>query len=278
MGVRRVVAMGPETLKRRWLKWTLISIGSLFFLIVAAIAFLVYIASRPSRVEAVSDHWVIDYYSSLNPDGLNVKQLARRGTRRNKDISGNLAKFRYVGDDCVIYSDWDSDLYGICGEGKPVYVAFANRDRPPNLQSDTITSEERQFSVSEIKRAAQLVSEERLGGNWRAQRQAFPDSRNTGDTFILFHDENTRLPGRVYRVSQPVLAYRFLGHDCVLYVYASLEKRAYPIAAACGKRFEVYLGQTDRPSDAAGDPPLINGRAMRVSEIRQRALSERDRY
>jgi hypothetical protein len=267
-------------LKRRWLKWTLICIGAFLFLIVAAIAFLIFTPSPPSRVEAVSDHWVIEYYDRWNPDGLNVKQLARRGTLSDKRVSGNLVEFRYVGDDCVIYSDWDSDLYGVCGEGEPVYVAFADRDNPPNLLSDTITVEERQFPVSEIKRAAQLVSEERPGGHWRAQRQAFPDSSDSQDTphFILFHEENLRLSMRVYRVPGPVLAYRYLGHDCLLYVYSPFESRAYPIAATCGKRYETSLGRAERPSDAINDAPLINGHAMPVSDIRQRAMSERERY
>ena len=96
--------VNPGTLKRRWLKWTLICMGGLLFLIVTAIVWLLFSPSPPSRVKAVSDHWVIEYYDRWNPDGLNVKQLARRGTRSNKRVSGNLVEFRYAGDDCVVYS------------------------------------------------------------------------------------------------------------------------------------------------------------------------------
>ena len=134
--------MNPGILKRRWLKWTLISIGALFLLIVAAVALLLFSLSRPSRAETVSDHWVIEHYDPWNPDGRHTSFLARRSARSNKKVSGNIAAFRYVGDDCVIYSDWDSDLYGVCGESKPVFVSFADRAHPPDLPSDTITAEE----------------------------------------------------------------------------------------------------------------------------------------
>jgi len=252
-------------------------------LVVAAIALLIVGTSRPSRVEALSDHWVLEHYSPWNPDGHYAKYLARRGALRNKTVSGRILEVRYVGDDCVMYSDYDGELYGICGEGNPVYIDSFG-DHAPQLQSETVTIGERQLTVAEIKRATQLVSEQYPGGDWSAQRPAFPDFSTTPDAprFVLFHKEKTR------RFRMAVLAYRYIGHDCLLYVDPPVMRRLldpailgsgeYPIAAACGKRFEAYLGTVARPSDiAVGDAILINGRSMRIGEITRRALSETER-
>lgn len=283
--------MVPGVSKRRWLKWTLISIGALLVLIVAAIALLAFGLSRPSRVEAISDHWVLKHYDPWNPDGRHAKYLARRGALTDKTVSGNIVDFRYVGDDCVIYSDYDNKgLYGVCGEGNPVYVhsygfgGVGNNDL--SMQGETVTIGARQFTVAEIKRATQLVSEESPGGDWSAQREAFPDSSASQDAprFVLFHKERTWR-----RSTTPVLAYRYIGHDCLLFVDQPVIRRLldpailgsgkYPIAATCGKRYEAYLGTVEQPSDiAVGDVVLVNGRNMRVSEMRNRGLSERERY
>jgi len=272
-------AVNPGTRKWRWLKWTLIGMGALLFPIVATIAWLILSPRKPSRIEAVSEHWVIEHYDKGNVDGLNVTHLARRGARGNTGVSGNLLDFRYVGDDCVIYSDWATSLYGVCGEGAPVFVELASRAQAPSLESDTITTNGRQFSVAEIKRAAQHVSEERPGGHWRAQRQAFPYPSDPQGMprFILFHEDSARLVEPVRRVYGWVVAYRYLGQDCLLYVRPTVDSGEYAIVAACGERYEIDLGLVRQPSDALANPPIVLGQSMSVSEMRRRALAEKER-
>ena len=284
-GKSELKTMTQAVSKRSWLKWTLISMGAFLSLVVGAVALLLFGASRPASVEVTGDHWVLEHYHPWNPDGHYAKYLARRGALSNKTVSGEILDVRYVGDDCVIYSDYDGGLYGICGEGNPVYIDSFG-DHAPNLQSETVTIGERHFTVAEIKRAAQLVSEEYPGGDWSAQRQAFPDSSTSEDAppFVVFHKERTWR-----RFPMTVLAYRYIGHDCLLYVDPPVMRRLldpailgsgeYPIAASCGKRYEAYLGTVGRPSDIAlGDAILVNGRSMRIGEITRRALSERERW
>jgi hypothetical protein len=279
--------MAPAVSKRRWLKWMLISFSALLSLVIAAIALFAFSLGRPSRVEAISDRWVVEHYSPWNPDGHYAKYLARRGAFKNNTISGKIFDVRYVGDDCVIYSDYDYGygLYGVCGERNPVYVVGFGDHSASDLQSDPVTIGQRKFPVSEIKRAAQLASEEVPGGNWSAQREAFPDSSVPPDAphFVLFHNEQTRR-----RLPIPKLAYRYLGHDCLLYVDppgvrrlldpAILGAGQYPVAAVCGKRYDAYLGTVEQPSDiTAGEAIPVNGHNLRVKEITRRAMSERDR-
>jgi hypothetical protein len=187
-----MMTMTQAVSKRRWLKWTLISMGAFLSLVVAAVALLLFGASRPSSVEVIGDHWVLEHYHPWNPDGHYAKSLARRGVLRNKTVSGKILDARYAGDDCVMYSDYDGGFYGICGEGNPVYIDSFG-DHAPQVQYETVTHGERQFAVAEIKRAAQLVSEEYPGGDWSALRQAFPDSSTSQDAppFVLFHKERT---------------------------------------------------------------------------------------
>jgi hypothetical protein len=271
-----------------WLKWTLISIGavlSLLTLMIAGLAFLFFVPSAP-EVEAVSDQWVLVHYYPSNPDGRHASYLARRSAGGNKEVSGKILEHRYVGDDCVIYTDWDYGLFGVCGESAPVYVDTIGssilREQAVSLKADPIVVGKKRFSVGEVKRAAQLVSEENPGGEWWVQRQAFPDSQG-GPYYILFHAERHRR-----RFPMPVLAFRYLGDDCLLYVDlpvmrmlldpAILGSGEYPITAACGRRYETHLGTVERPSDIAmGDAVLINGRSTPVSEILKRALAERER-
>ena len=283
-GKSELKTMTQAVSKRPWLKWTLISMGAFLSLVVGAIALLLFGASRPSSVEVIGDHWVVEHYHPWNPDGHYAKYLARRGALSNKTVSGEILDVRYVGGDCVIYSDYDGGLYGICGESNPVYIDSFG-DHAPDLQSETVTIGDRQFTIAEIKRAAQLCPKNIRVVIGAAQRQAFPDSSTSQDAlpFVLFHKERTWR-----RFPMAELAYRYIGHDCLLYVDPPVMRRLldpailgsgeYPIAASCGKRYEAYLGTVGRPSDIAlGDAILVNGRSMRISEITRRALSERER-
>ncbi len=272
---------------RRWLKWTLLSIGMLLMLVLAAIASLVFYASRPSRVETISEHWVLEHYNPWNVDGYHSEYLARRGTMTNKTVSRRIRDFLYIGDDCVIYSDHDNDLYGVCGEHPPVYVTTFGDYNVPDLRHDIVVVGDRWYQVADIKGAAQDVSEERVGGGWSVQLEAFPNLSDSQDTpqFVLFREERRR------RIPMPVLTYRYIGHDCLLYVYptvmlllfdpaaAAAGSHGYPVAAACDNRYEVYLGTVERPSDiSVGESILVSGKSISLGEIRRRALSERERY
>lgn len=277
----------PSILKRRWLKWTLVGIGMFLMLVLAAIALLVFYASRPSRVETISDHWVLEHYNPWNVDGYHSKYLARRGTITNKTVSTRILDFLYIADDCVIYSDHDNDLYGVCGEHPPVYVTTFGDDNVPDLRHDIVVFGDRQYHVADIKGAAQDVSEERVGGGWSAQREAFPDSLDPQDIphFVLFREERHRR-----RIPMPVLAYRYIGHDCLLYVYPTVMlllfdpaaaggSHEYPVAAACGNRYEAYLGTVPQPADISlGEAIQVRGKSTSLGEIRRRAQSEREFY
>jgi hypothetical protein len=260
----------------------------LLMLVLAAIALLVFYASRPSRVETISDHWVLEHYNPWNVDGHHSEYLARRGTITNKTVSGRILDFLYIGDDCVIYSDHDNDLYGVCGERPPVYVTTFGDDNVPDLRHDLIVFGDRQYQVADIKGAAQDVSEERVGGGWSAQREAFPNLSDSQDTphSVLFREERHRR-----RIPMPVLTYRYIGRDCLLYVYPTVMllvfdpaataggSHGYPVAAACDNRYEVYLGTVERPSDISlGEAILVSGKDISLGEIKRRAQSEREFY
>ena len=71
--------------RRPWLKWTLISMGAFLSLVVGAVVLLFFGASRPSSVEVIGDHWVLEHYHPWNPDRHYAKYLARPGRSQQQD-------------------------------------------------------------------------------------------------------------------------------------------------------------------------------------------------
>lgn len=70
-------------------------------------------ACSPSDDEPLSERWVIEKHSPWNPDGRFAKYLSRRDGRGLRRVSGKLFAARYRSDDCVIYTGYDSGLYGV---------------------------------------------------------------------------------------------------------------------------------------------------------------------
>jgi hypothetical protein len=89
-GKSELKTMTQAVSKRPWLKWALISMGAFLSLVVGAVVLLLFGASRPSSVEVIGDHWVLEHYHPWNPDGHYAKYLARRGALSNKTVSGEI--------------------------------------------------------------------------------------------------------------------------------------------------------------------------------------------
>lgn len=264
---------------KRWLKWTLIGVAAIaaaIILLAAAALYLLTRPAQPSGVEALSPNWVLHRYNAGNPDGKASDYLARRSAGMEREISWKVFEARYVEDDCVVYSDWNDHVYGVCGDRAPVYVGLRGERDHLGLRSDPVAIDGAHVTIAEIKQAAQSVSEQQPGGRWRAQRRAFAYYGDAGPYWVLMRDEplhHQRL------IADGVTAYRYLGRDCLLWVDRAPDARDYPVRAACGKRFPVSIGTVARPEDIGFTTgPVIEGRTKDVSEIVTKAMSEREIY
>lgn len=234
----------------------------------------------PTSVEEITDSWAIEYYSPRGVDGPSGRYLVRRTGSKTRQFSGYVLEARYVGDDYVVYVE--RALYGVCGEGPPVYVATTGDDAPP-LASDSITVGQRTYSIADIKAAAQNVSEESAGGRWIIQKQAFPIFVADMPQFSLIRTDSVH--GRYLVSGEPVHEVRNLDDDCLLYVYRGIagdpsvgRPGSYGTGVQCGRRESIFLGAVEHPSaiQAAGRI-RIDGDSVAVDDLKARALSQRNR-
>ena len=274
--------MNPTSRRTPPLLWMLAGAAVVSGLLLAVLGVWLYRSAATPDTEPLSERWVLQRHHSWNPDARPGTYLARKGATR--PVSGKLIASRYVGDDCVIYSAYDYGVYGACGEAEPIYVA-SYREQAPDLRQDPLVVGTQRFAVAEIKRLAQAGLTQDAGGQWRAQREAFASDWEPREAprFLLFYAGLRR-----ERFSVPVLAYRYLGDDCLLYVHPPVMLRlvdpegggkGFPASARCGTRYEVYLGTVEEPAAISeGDEPMIGGRGTPLTEIVRRAQAEKEHY
>jgi hypothetical protein len=172
----------------------------------------------------------------------------------------------------------------VCGDRPPVFVATLGREFT-NIQGDSVRVPERDtlIAVADIKRAARDVWEEHVGGKWSAQREAFPSgSGRLIQRYIIFRDDQY---GR-YVVSMPLVAYRYLDNDCLLFVHPGTfldTSEADPrgdffVTEQCGRHYDIRLGKLTRLSEIQlADAIPIDGKMLAISEIMRRGLAEESR-
>jgi hypothetical protein len=232
-------------------------------------------------IEPLSDHWVIEHQPARGIHGRYTTYLARRDASGRRRVSNQLLETRYLGDDCVAFIDGQSAVHGVCGDLPPLFVGLL-KEGVGTVQRESVIVEARQVTIPEIKLAAQEVWQERLGGRWIAQREAFspPDYARIGiERFVLFRDDSDR---GTYRASMPILGYRYLAEDCVLSAHAGVRIERQPdgaltgelnIAAQCGDRDRVFVGSIERLSDLFDSDELpIDGVVTPISELKARAM------
>jgi hypothetical protein len=127
--------------------------------------------------------------------------------------------------------------------------------------------------VTLLATACVRARDEALGGKWfiRWEMSQIPGSGGT-------HPFLCRRPGLgTKRVEENTWRYRYLGDDCVLYVAGNSTRGE--LMAACGDHQPVviapgmddYVKGETADGGLKGDPILINGTPMAVSEIKLKA-------
>lgn len=257
---------------------------SAMVLAVALAASLAACGADAPREEKLAGRWVLQLVSPKGIHGRHSRYLGRTGPGATRRVTGEVLEARYVEDDCVIYSGYDRGLYTVCGDRLPVFIASLGRDFG-DIRTEVIQAGNRQFTLPELKGAAQNISVEPVGGSWTAQPEALPGPSDAARArFILFRDDQL---GR-YPATIPALAYRYLEEDCLLVVYDETmliltdphgkAKGNFPAAVVCGRRDQIDLGTVERPSDiSAGDEIRIEGELRRVSALKQQALAQPER-
>lgn len=248
----------------------------------AAIVFASCTTTPAPDVEALSEHWVIEHHRPWNPDGRYRTYLARRDAAGLRRVSGVLRDRRYLNDDCVAFIDGQGAVYGVCGNLPPLFVGLL-KGGEGTVNAEALTVEAREVSIAEIKSAAQKVDQQRAGGAWLIQREAFspPDYERLGiPRFLSFREDPER---GTYRAEGPMLGYRYVEDDCLLQAYAGVlitrqddgtVTGKITVTANCGRREEVIFGSIERLSDLAERDELsIDGELVAVNTLKERALA-----
>jgi hypothetical protein len=230
----------------------------------------------------LSDRWHTEYRGAPGVDGRGRTNLVRKTGKTTRVVANDVYRATFVGDDCVIYDQ--RGLFGVCGDLPPIFVGLL----PGDLFSPQATSfkgeGEQVYTVDAIKEAARNVEEERIGGRWVAQRQAFPwDYYGPGPKVILFRDDSLR--GRYVHSSMPALAHRYLEDDCVMFVYPGTgQGYSYYTGVQCGRRERVHVGAVAEPADIYGangvllkPPGATTATMMSLEQILNEGLAAAER-
>ena len=233
--------------------------------------------------EPLSGRWVIEHHRPWNPDGRYRTYLARREASGLRRVSGVLRETRDLGDDCIAFIDGQGAVYGVCGDLPPLFVGLL-KGGAGTVNAASVRVEAREVQVPEIKLAAQKVWQERAGGTWIVQREAFspPDyERLAIERFLLFRDDPER--GTYRESGGPTLGYRYLEDDCLISAYAGVRitrnedgtlTGVINLAATCGRRDEVLLGSIERLQDLREQDVLtVDGVPTLIADLKQRAMA-----
>jgi len=117
-----------------------------------------------TRDERLGGRWFIRWETSMIPESGGLHPfLHRRRWYGSMRVEENTWRYRYLGDDCVLYVAGNSDrgqLYGACADSAPTIIAAATDDstwgyiRDQGLTGDTIHVLGRATPVEEIVRRA----------------------------------------------------------------------------------------------------------------------------
>jgi hypothetical protein len=135
-----------------------------------AVLFLVFVSVLSSacvsrKKEPLGGHWYVVWEVSGIPEsGGTHPHLYRKGGFGGRRVEENTWRYRYLGDDCVLYVAGNSDrgeLMAACGNHRPVVIAAHMDDyiqgyiRDTGISGDPIAINGRTVSVREIKSRAQ---------------------------------------------------------------------------------------------------------------------------
>jgi len=133
---------------------------ALAFALVAALS----TACVTRRKEPVGGQWYVVWERSMIPEaGGTHPHLYRKGPFGGRRVEENTWRYRYLGDDCVLYVAGNSDrgeLLAACGSRLPVVLATHMDDytrgyvRDMGIAGDPIAINGRTVSVREIKSRA----------------------------------------------------------------------------------------------------------------------------
>jgi len=242
----------------KWLKWILISVGGVILLLGIAIAAFIFWPRQPNQVTQLSGNWVVEHYWAWNPDGHAQTYLARQNPGEKRKRFARVLGYEDIGDDCVVFATWDSSSYVVCGDRPALFIANSHK---MEINADPIILREQSVTRAELKRAALNVSEDKFGGDWVAQKEAFPYPGSKPGYVLFFKD-------RKGRYTNAVQGYRYIGDQCVLFFFES-----WTAGVKCGGHDDAFIGEIDRGSSILDDPVRIEGKALAVDEIRKYGLS-----
>ena len=131
----------------------------------AALVTAMSVACVSRTKEPLGGKWYVVWERSQIPEegGTHPFLYRRQGPFGGRRVEENTWRYRYLGDDCVLYVAGNSkrgDLRAACGEHHPVVIAISMDDhtkgyiRDMGIAGDPISINSRNLSVREIKSRA----------------------------------------------------------------------------------------------------------------------------
>jgi len=144
---------------KRWLRFSLWAAAALTGLVIIIFVAFGWLFSIPPRsYQKIGGRWFSATETPLLAEsGRKPKYLARGGAFLRKTVAEDITGFRYLGDDCIVYTvagHGQDEMYARCGGHDPVFLDHVPDHQKISMVSDPLQLNGTTMDVVEVKRRA----------------------------------------------------------------------------------------------------------------------------
>ena len=134
--------------------WAVAALAGFALVIFAACLFFV----PPRSYQKIGGQWSSATETPLIAEsGRKPKYLVRGGMFLHKTVAEDITDFRYLGDDCIVYTVagyGQDEMYARCGEHDPVFLDHVPDHQKISMESDPLQLNGATMDAVEVKRRA----------------------------------------------------------------------------------------------------------------------------
>ena len=146
---------------KRWLRFSLWAVAALTgFVIIIFAAFVWLFFVPPRSYQKIGGRWSSATETPLIAEsGRKPKYLVRGGLFIRKTVAQDITGFRYLGDDCIVYTVagyGQDEMYARCADHDPVFLDHVPDHQKISMVSDPLQLNGTTMDAVEVKRRAIL--------------------------------------------------------------------------------------------------------------------------
>lgn len=129
--------------------------GCIVLALAAAIVLLSNIETAKTEVVRVGGNWEVDKVTSALPEAGGHHTFLYRATSSGRRlVAKETWKYRYLGDDCIVYFVGGYHIEAACGDRAPVVIGYPDEHGDADLDGDPLRLHGKEVAVAEAKRRA----------------------------------------------------------------------------------------------------------------------------